>query len=291
MATPGKVDYHVHYFIDGCADDEMTLPLIDTEAGRLGLEEICVLKHYSAELPNGEKAWAAWKCIVPDQFDTFLNDIASFRSAHGVRILSGVETELVDDRGKINITDRDAARLDAVVLSVHWLPEMEVLPFDVELWPGDIGMISPQAADRWRGKLQSVDVEAVMTSYVRAYALAIENNPKVRVLGHMNDGLAPMRAFEIPVERLGEKRLAEMLEPLFQGCVKNSVLWELTPQDVRFPGILRDANEVGVRFSATADAHFINPEGWANLLDHHKAEEYIDALGLTKGVIDLGADG
>lgn len=38
MATPGKVDYHVHYYLDGCASPEMTLPTIDRAARNLGLE-------------------------------------------------------------------------------------------------------------------------------------------------------------------------------------------------------------------------------------------------------------
>lgn len=56
MISAARCDYHVHYFVDGYAHEEMTLANIEREAVRLGLEEVCVLKHYSQELPNGEEA-------------------------------------------------------------------------------------------------------------------------------------------------------------------------------------------------------------------------------------------
>ena len=37
MATPGKVDYHIHYFVDGCTHEEIDpppsiLPLVKLES-------------------------------------------------------------------------------------------------------------------------------------------------------------------------------------------------------------------------------------------------------------------
>ena len=52
-----KADYHVHYYIDSCAADEMTFPNIEKKALELGLDEISVLKHHSRRMPNGEAAW------------------------------------------------------------------------------------------------------------------------------------------------------------------------------------------------------------------------------------------
>ena len=75
------------------------------------------------------------------------------------------------------------------------------------------------------------------------------------------------------------------MEPLMRACVKNKVLWELTAHPVKRPSILKKANERGVRFSATADAHFLKADGWAHLRDHFKAREYISSLGLTNGTI------
>ena len=58
-----KADYHVHYYIDGCAADEMTFPNIEKKALELGLDEISVLKHHSRRMPNGEAVWVCWKRV------------------------------------------------------------------------------------------------------------------------------------------------------------------------------------------------------------------------------------
>ncbi len=50
--TSDRTDYHVHCHCDGCAAKEMTLAAIYAEAVKAGMREICVVKHYSHELPN-----------------------------------------------------------------------------------------------------------------------------------------------------------------------------------------------------------------------------------------------
>jgi histidinol phosphatase-like PHP family hydrolase len=285
MATPGKVDYHIHYFVDGCAHEEMTLSNIEAESARLGLEEICVLKHYSEHLPNKQEKWVNWKRIISKQFTDFLVDIRSFRSSSGIRILAGVETELLNDAGKINIPERDIGKLDAINLSVHWLPDMKVLRIDPVLWPGDLGRNCPEAAVHWREQVKDIGAGAILENFVLAYVQAIEHNSKVRLLAHMFDGLRPLREYEVMVDDLGKSKLIELMEPLMKACAEKHILWELTPSPVICEFILKRANEIGVHFSATADAHFLQTDGWANLRDHDKAEAYINSLGLTKGVI------
>jgi len=157
MASHGKIDYHVHYFTDSCVADEMTLQNISAEAVRLGLEEICILKHYSKQLPNKQGMWVSWKRIVPKQFDAFLKDIRSFSSPNELRMLAGVETELLDYTGKINIPKCDIAKLDVVSLSVHWFPNLEFLPVDPILCPSDIGKNSAEAAAHWLKQIKDVE--------------------------------------------------------------------------------------------------------------------------------------
>ncbi len=53
-----KSDYHIHYYLDSCADKEMTLENIDRKAYETGLTDITVVKHYSYCLPNGKEHWA-----------------------------------------------------------------------------------------------------------------------------------------------------------------------------------------------------------------------------------------
>jgi len=279
----GLRDYHVHYFADGCAQPEMTLDNIEREAARLGFDAVCVLKHYSHTLPNGQAAWVHWKRIVPGQFDAFLRDIRAYRPAAGLRMFAGVETELVDDAGAINIPAEEAARLDAAILSVHWLPRMGTATPDPSLIPGRLADSPGEAVASWREAMESAGAEAILANFVSAYVRAIERNPGVRVLGHMYDGLLPLRAYEVPVDELTDDCLTDLMKPLMIACAERGVLWELTPAPVERPAILRRADALGVRFCATADAHFLQTPGWANLYDHAKAEAVIDEFGLTRG--------
>jgi len=279
----GLRDYHVHYFADDCSHAEMTLANIEREAARLGFDTVCVLKHYSHALPNGQAAWVHWKRIVPEQFAAFLQDIRAYKSSSGLRMLAGVETELVDDAGTINITAEDAAQLDAAILSVHWLPRMATATPDPALIPGQLADSPVAAVQAWRAAVEARGVEAILANFVSAYVRAIERNPKVRVLGHMYDGLLPLRAYAVPVDALPDDRLIVLMEPLMKACASHRVLWELTPEAIERPAILRQAGALGVRFCATADAHFLQTPGWANLSLHARAEAVIDEYGLMHG--------
>ena len=283
--SSGECDYHVHYFVDRCVNEEMTLANIEKEAVRLGLDEICVLKHYSQELPNGEASWMFWKRIIPEQFTAFIKDIRGYKVSSSISMLAGVETEIVDDSGKVNISAEDADALDALILSVHWLPSLSVIDVDPDLRPTQFDKSPVDAVARWRDKVQECGAEPILKNFVSSYVQAIECNPKVRVLAHMSDGLLPLRGYEVPVDDLSDQELDLLMEPLMVACVEHEVLWELTSEPVKRPSILKKANDVGVRFTATADAHFLESDGWANLRDHSKAEDYISSPGLTKGTI------
>lgn len=287
MAAQRKADYHIHYFADICAHDEMTLLNIETEAQRLGIEELCVLKHYSSQLPNMEKEWVYWKQVCAEQFNDFLEDIREYIPFSNIKILAGVESELLSDKGEINIGKSDSSRLDLVSLSAHWFPEMKILNTDPLLFPGDIGKVSSQAADIWREQIKDVSTESIIESLVSGYVKAVEQNPKIRVLAHMGDGLNILRAYEIEIDKLAEGKLLNLMEPLMIVCAEKNVLWEITEQPIKCEFIPKRANELGVFFSATVDAHFLHADGWSHLFDHYKAEEYIDFLGLRKGQITL----
>jgi len=290
MARPGKVDYHVHYHVDGCAHDEMTLANIAAEATRLGLDEIAVLKHYTSALPNGEGEWVYWKRVRPEQFEAYLADIRSFEPPESLRILAGTESEILDDAGTIAIPPADQEKLDAVVLTVHWLPTMESLPAGAALLAGGPGGADATDAAQWQRIAAGLDARAVLENYVAAYVRAIEANPRVRVLGHMGDGLGPLRAAGIDLDAVEVDACVRCMEPLMRACASHRVLWELTEAAVAAPAILRRADRLGVRFSATADAHCLAAGTWGYLRDRHRAEARIDEYGLTRGVICLDTD-
>ena len=146
-----KADYHVHYYIDGCAADEMTFPNIEKKALELGLDEISVLKHHSRRMPNGEAVWVCWKRVKPDEWQRYLDEYAAYRPEK-LTIHSGVESELCGEDGEINISDEEAAKIDMVALSVHYMPDLDGLKMDFLLYP-DLNFCPEQNNEEGRREL------------------------------------------------------------------------------------------------------------------------------------------
>ncbi|MFR5866007.1 MAG: hypothetical protein ACLUFV_13185 [Acutalibacteraceae bacterium] len=234
-----KADYHVHYYIDGCAADEMTFPNIEKKALELGLDEISVLKHHSRRMPNGEAVWVCWKRVKPDEWQRYLDEYAAYRPEK-LTIHSGVESELCGEDGEINISDEEAAKIDMVALSVHYMPDLDGLKMDFLLYP-DLNFCPEQNNEegrrelaRWREKAAAFGAENAVKGLVNGYCNAIRAHKKVRTLSHMYDGLLPLRTYTFDVDALGEKRCIELFEPLFAVMRDNEVRWELTGGAVRF---------------------------------------------------------
>ena len=290
MACPGKVDYHVHYYMDGCANPEMTLPNIDREARAMGLEEIAVLKHYSSALPNGKQDWVSWHVVKEEDYRRYLQEMADYHPAEGLRIFSGVETELVNGKGDINIAPSVHEEVDVIALSVHYMPAMEKVsqPFlyhpraQKELLETDAQ--ARQDLHRWTECVRDLGSRYFVEELVRGYVNAFARFPRIRQTSHMYDGLFPLRDYLIPYEEIPEKELIEMMEPLMEAMVKHEVLWELLPEPVGNERILHRAAEKGVQFVASADGHSMHGS-WGRFTDHPLAEALIDQFRLPKGVV------
>lgn len=289
----GNVDYHIHYFIDKCARDEMTLKNIEQISHELGLTEICVLKHYCHQLPNDKDEFITWYHIKEEEFEYFLKDFASYQQKYDIQMFSGVETELLDEEGRINIPTQQSKRVDSIALSCHWLPNLNVLPMDLMVYPDpdfytteDEQQHALQEVVKWKEKIASVPTEDIITGYINAYVNAIESHDKIKTLSHMYDGCYPLDLYHVPVDSIEKDKLIQLMQPLFQICAKKNVLWELLATPVKRPYLLQAAAKHGVHFCASSDSHMIQ-NGWGNLIDHHKAEAYIDSLGLPKGKINM----
>jgi len=289
MTTPDaeRADYHVHCHLDGCAAKDMTLAAIYAAAVAAGLREICVVKHYSHELPNGADAWVHWKRTPSEAFDAYLEEFRDTSRPAGLRVLSGVETELLSAAGDINIPAAQAARLDMVLVSNHWLPEAPGLS---RAWLPLLGAgrlpahLPPAELGPWLEALQQTGPEPYVRAVCDGNANAVRRHPKVRVLAHLDDGLHVLRAFRVPVDELADDRLLEFAAPVMAACVAQGALWELCPYLPRRTHIVREANRRGVRFTATVDAHFLANPAWGySLAQHAAAEDTIHRLGLTRG--------
>ncbi|NLL84524.1 MAG: hypothetical protein GX230_09850 [Lentisphaerae bacterium] len=285
---PECTDYHVHCHYDGCSAKDMTLAAVYESAVTAGLREICVVKHYSHELPNGGDVWVNWKRTKPDDFEAYLEEFANTPQPAGLRVLSGVETELTTDKGDVNIPDAQAARVDLLLISNHWLPDAPGLSraWQPLLGEGKLPHAMPlEQLGPWLEALAASGPEPYARAVFEGNANAVRRHPKARVLAHLGDGgLHALRAFRIPADDISDDRLLELAAPLFEACVTHNALWELTPEFPRRTNIVREANRCGVSFTATVDAHFLNNPRWGyTLAQHDVAEEALRKLGLRRG--------
>jgi histidinol phosphatase-like PHP family hydrolase len=276
-------DYHIHLGVDECALPEMTFENIEEQAFQVGLKEICILKHYSLWLPNARANWVFWKRIKKEAFDDFITKIKLQKKSFRMKLFAGVETELVDCKGNINIPPEDAEKLDAIVLSVHWMPRLEILTPHPLLNPYQPDKTPPTLLEYWHEDVKKVGAKAILENFVKAYVVAIEQNSKLLVLGHMFDGMFPLRKYQIPVDEISDKTLCEIFTPLFKMCVERGVLWELSHSDsLPHPDLFAHANKLGVKFCATSDSHAL--EG---IRTHIKVEQLLDKYGLQRGRLNV----
>jgi histidinol phosphatase-like PHP family hydrolase len=284
---PTRTDYHVHCHHDICAAKDMTLAAIYAEAVKAGLQEICVVKHYSHTLPNNGDVWVNWKRTTPEAFDAFLKEFDSTPQPAGLRVLSGVETELLNQDGDINIPDSQAAKLDMVLVSNHWMPDATGLErvwrplmgegiFPCSMNLGDLGP--------WMSEIKKNGPEPYAKAVFEGNANAVKRHPKARVLAHLGDGgIHILRTFRVPVDDISDDRLLQLSAPLIQSCIDHQALWELNPGVPQRTQIVHEANRKGVRFTATVDAHFLGKPNWGHSLSQHQvAEDNVKALGLTR---------
>ena len=287
---PERTDYHVHCRFDGCAAADMTLAAVYAEAVKAGLREICVVKHYSHELPNKADVWVNWKRTQPADFDAYLEEFAATPQPAGLRVLSGVETELVSAGGDINIPDAQAARIDVVLVSNHWIPDAPGLS---RAWQPLLGegklpcAMRPEDLGPWLAALRETGPEPYVRAVCDGNANAVRRHPKARVLAHLGDaGLHVLRAFRVPADDLSDDRLLERAEPVMRACIEHQALWELTPEVPRRTNLVREANRRGVAFTGTVDAHFLANASWGHTVAQHDAvEETIRSLGVTRGAL------
>lgn len=288
-----KADYHIHNYFDICATPEMTFSNIDDKSYSLELEEISVLTHYCQAMPNEKNAWVSWKTVNLDKFNAFIEEAQNYKSHHNIRFFRGVETELMNDKGDINIPLAEQEKIDMVALSVHFLPSMSFIPMEMEKevditgFPLKCSEETKSALEKWYTLVESVGVEKVLEGIVNGYMNAVKRFPKVRTLSHAYDILQILVSYHLNPTQIPETKAIEIIEPLMYTLKDHSVLWELTHHEVLYPAILKRANEIGVRFTPTCDAHFLGYHPWGSFNDHDKAEELIEKYGLQKGNLVL----
>ncbi len=282
-----KADYHVHYYLDACAAQEMTLPNIDDMANRLGLEEIAVLAHCSAVLPGGQQDWGFWHRLNEERFETYIRELEGFRSRHGLRILTGVETELVDSAGHIAVTPRVEQAVDMIALSLHYLPRLDIIPWMPDEYPQSLHTqaLKDQFA-AWRQEMGArLNTQQVLAAVVEAYCAAICRNPKVRTLAHCDDIEHTLKWYGFSYDGIPEQELTALIEPLMRTAAQHDVLWEITGDCPARPMFAR-AKELGVKFTCTTDAHMLD-SSWGPFTAWPRVSAHLQEMGLEPAQIVL----
>ena len=274
-------DFHIHYHLDECGADEMTMPNIEKACIDLGIDEATVVKHYSMALPNGEKDWVCWHVQGSAELDRFLSEYTAYEPKQ-VKFHCGVETELINDKGDINIPVEDQNKVDMVQLSIHFMIGTEKLPMDMIMYPD--AYFCPEYATAagkelwadWKSRVDCVGAEYLIEATVDGYMNAIKRYPKIKSLAHMGDGMAHLYKYGADVELVPMSRRVEILEPLMKLMSEKGIFWELTSGGMS-PEIFKRAKELGVIFTCTADGHQLY-EGWGPLCNHIKAEAALEKL-------------
>ena len=240
-------------------------------------------------MPNGLDNWIFWYQIKPEQWEHFLKDFHQYKPK--IRLLSGVETELCNEAGDINIPFSEQAKLDFVQLSVHYMIDLDCLKMDLIEYP-DVkscpqfdNEVDRAKIERWRERTIDVGEENIIAGLVNGYMNAIKKNKKVKSLAHMNDGLDTLRTYLVDLAKVKTSRKVEIFEPLFKLMAEENIMWEILG-NIQEEAIIIRANEMNVPFTATADSHMLN-EGWGPLVNHYKAEEIIEKYKLNRGRIEI----
>jgi len=269
----------------------MTFPNIEARSNELGLDEITVLKHYSENMPNKKPDWICWHQIKKTEWEQYLDEFSKYTSK-SIIIHSGVETELVNEKGDINIPLSEQEKIDMCALSVHYMINLDNLPMDFMLYP-DLNFCpsfnndeGKRQKEEWRAKALSFGADKALEGLVNGYINAVKRYPKIKTMAHMYDGIHPLRTYLFEPDMLTKQKQVEILEPLMKTAKEYGVLWELIGNSVVNEDVLIRANEIGVKFCATADGHMLY-DGWGPMTHHNKAEEIIDRLKLNRGIIEF----
>ncbi len=274
-------DFHIHYHLDECGADEMTMPNIEAACIDLGIDEGTIIKHYSQALPNGEKDWVCWHVQGTKELDKFLGEYHSYQPKQ-VKFHCGVETELINDKGDINIPVEDQNKVDMVQLSIHFMIDTEKLPMDIIMYPDtyfcpEYGTEEGKRVWRsWLDRVNSVGAEYLIEATAKGYYNAVSRFPKIKSLAHMGDGFGPLKRYGADVNSVSMSKKIEIFEPLMKLMAEKGVFWELTEGGMS-PELFKRARELGVIFTCTADGHQLY-QGWGPLANHIKAEEALAKL-------------
>ena len=203
-------DYHTH---TNYTHGESSIEENVAQAENLGLKEIAITEH----------SYLGANHIKPGDLKNMREDIEKIRDKYNVKILFGIEANLISSDGDIDISDEELKDLDLVVLGFHKFSKVGFKEF--------FKFVLPNLLNKKPTKKQ---IERNTQAYLKAM-----DKHRVSILAH-----------------LGYAGCAVDYVRLAQECVKRNIYIELNGKRINFgEKDIKAMIATGVKFVIDSDAH------------------------------------
>ncbi|MGN0961885.1 MAG: PHP domain-containing protein [Christensenellales bacterium] len=225
-------DYHTHTtYTHGTSTVEENV----RQAEKLGLKEIAITEH----------CYKGYNHIKAGDLEKIKNDIDSIKDKYNVKILMGIEANLMSRNGDIDITDKELAKLDIVVLGYHKASKLKFSEFLKFGLPNHL-----------LKKPTKKQIERNTNAYLNAI-----NKHRINILAHLGYGGCAVDCVKIAKE-----------------CVKKNIFIELNGKRINFTKQDIDGMiATGVKFIIDSDAHSVNAVG-----KNHRAFNLIEKYNIPR---------
>lgn len=207
-----EIDLHTHSFFSACGLH--THMEILTRAKALGMKAVAITDHGATLSPRFSSPF----------YDRLHNPL------EGIRLLKGVECNLVNESGAIDIPLKFLSYLDVVLLGIHFN--------------------TPTGLGR--------------EAYTKMMLAAIEKNPAIDILTHLNDVNYPVDFKEV-IAAATDKGIAVELN-------NSKTLLGRSPDELTRE-LVATANSLGSRIVITSDMHALEELGSDSSVKHFLDEE------------------
>ena len=203
-------DFHTHtIYTHGKGSVEENVK----QAENLGLKAIAITEHcYNSKY-----------AIKRGDLEKIADDIEKIRDKYDIKILRGIEANLISREGDIDISDEELKDLDLVILGFHKMTKSSVAE--------RLKFFLPNILLKRKNKKR---IEINTNAYLRAM-----DKHRVSILAHLNYG-----GCKVDCVRLAKE------------CVKKGIYIELNGKRINFTKKeLQDMVKIGVKFIINSDAH------------------------------------
>lgn len=209
-------DYHTHTtYTHGTSTVEENVK----QAENLGLKEIAITEH----------SYKGFNHIRKGDLEKIKSDIDSIKGKYNVKILLGIEANLMSRNGDIDISDEELEKLDVVILGYH-----KASKYSIKEW------LKFGLPNMFRRKPTKKQIETNTNAYLKAM-----EKHRVSILAH-----------------LGYAGCAVDCVKLAKECVKRNIYIELNGKRINFTREDIEAMvATGVKFIINSDAHGVTAVG------------------------------